>query len=241
MSQPASTSSFQDIFNIALQDYENQTGTALLDHPLFEQLQECDSVGSITAILQEQAHIFSKFRGDDGRIIKSIKSSVDVLYTLSNSTVLGQSISLVCRIMFKIVHPFLIASNLQPFPPANAIFAGIAILLSVRLFVDHIYKLRDIRVLQAVKDVSASYDALVDLFASFENFLNRLRIYIEVPPVPALTNILVKIIVELLSTLALATKQVKQGRFSEFVLTVKTLQVDSKKRRNVYEKTSRRK
>ena len=64
----------------------------------------------------------------------------------------------------------------------------------------------------------ASYDALVDLFASFENFLGRLSIYAAIPPEPALTNVLVKIIVELISTLALATKQVKQGRFSEFVL-----------------------
>ena len=66
--------------------------------------------------------------------------------------------------------------------------------------------------------MSASYDALVDLFASFDNFLTRLNIYTGVPPTPALTNVLVKIIVELLSTLALATKQVKQGRLSEFVL-----------------------
>ena len=77
---------------------------------------------------------------------------------------------------------------------------------------------RDIQVPQAVKDVSASYDALIDLFASFENFLSRLSIYIGVPLAPALTNILVKIIVELLSTLALATKQVKQGRLSASVL-----------------------
>ena len=63
----------------------------------------------------------------------------------------------------------------------------------------------------------ASYDALVDLFVSFENFLSRLSIYAEISPMSsALTNILVKIIVELISTLALATKQVKQGRFSEF-------------------------
>ena len=61
----------------------------------------------------------------------------------------------------------------------------------------------------------ASYDALVDLFASFKNFLS---IYAEIPPTPALTSALVKIIVELISTLALATKQVKQGRFSGFVL-----------------------
>jgi hypothetical protein len=66
----------------------------------------------------------------------------------------------------------------------------------------------------------ASYDALVDLFASFENFLSRLSIYVGIPPTPALTNILVKINVELISTLALATKQVKQGRFSESLLIV---------------------
>src|SRR5580698_8465244 len=68
--------------------------------------------------------------------------------------------------------------------------------------------------------MGASYDALVDLFASFENFLSRLSIYTGMPPTRALTNILMKIIVELISTLALATKQVKQGRFSEFVLVV---------------------
>lgn len=51
-----------------------------------------------------------------------------------------------------------------------------------------------------------------------ENFLHRLKIYIEVPSTPALTGIIVKIMVELLSVLALATKQIKQGRFSKFAL-----------------------
>jgi hypothetical protein len=83
--------------------------------------------------------------------------------------------------------------------------------------------LHDIQVPQAVKDISASYDTLVVMFGSFENFLSRLSIYIGVPPTPALTNVLVKIIVELLSTLALVTKEVKQGRFSEFVLVWMTL------------------
>ena len=82
---------------------------------------------------------------------------------------------------------------------------------------------RDIRLPQAVKNISSSYDALVDLFASFENFLSRLGIYTEIPLTTAVTNVLVKIIVELISTLALATKQVKQGRFSEFVLVVTTV------------------
>ena len=62
------------------------------------------------------------------------------------------------------------------------------------------------------------YDALVDLFASFEKFLSKLDIYSEIPLTEALKHVLVEMIVELLSTLALATKQVKQGRFSEFIL-----------------------
>ena len=62
-----------------------------------------------------------------------------------------------------------------------------------------------------------SYDALVDLLESIEHFLNRLDIYTKVPPTDAMTELVVKIIVELLSTLALATKQVKEGKSSESV------------------------
>jgi hypothetical protein len=35
------------------------------------------------------------------------------------------------------------------------------------------------------------------------------------PPTPVMTDIIVKIIVEILSVLALATKQIKEGRFSK--------------------------
>jgi hypothetical protein len=54
----------------------------------------------------------------------------------------------------------------------------------------------------------------MDLFESLENFLDRLDIYIKTPPTPAMTKIVVKILVELLQTLALATRQIKQGRLS---------------------------
>ena len=70
---------------------------------------------------------------------------------------------------------------------------------------------------QAFKGVSSDYDVLVDLIESMELFLNRLDIYTKIPPTPAMTEIVVKIMVELLSTLALATKQVRQGRPSESV------------------------
>ena len=93
MSQ-TSSSSFQDLFNVALRDYENKTGIKLVDDPFAKKFENCDSVDSITAILQEQARIFQKFRGDDGKLMKSLKASVDVLYTLSN-TVLSGGIGLV--------------------------------------------------------------------------------------------------------------------------------------------------
>ena len=61
--------------------------------------------------------------------MKSIKSSVDVLYVLSGSTVLGEGIGLVRPKVIILV--LLLIIILQPFPPAKAIFAGIAILLAV--------------------------------------------------------------------------------------------------------------
>ena len=56
---------------------------------------------------------------------------------------------------------------------------------------------------------------LVDLFESIEHFLKRLDIYTKIPPTPAMAEILVKIIVELLSTLGVVTRQMTQKRRSE--------------------------
>ena len=57
----------------------------------------------------------------------------------------------------------------------------------------------------------------MDLLESIEHFLKRLDIYTKVPPTPAMTEMVVKILVELLSILALATKQIRQRRPSESV------------------------
>ena len=77
----------------------------------------------------------------------------------------------------------------------------------------------DIQAYQTAKDVSASYDALVDFLESIEHFINRLDIYTRVPSTGAMTEMIIKIMVELISTLALVTKQIKQKRPSESVLT----------------------
>ncbi|KAH8981728.1 hypothetical protein EDB92DRAFT_1820136 [Lactarius akahatsu] len=86
--------------------------------------------------------------------------------------------------------------TLVPFEPAKAVFAGVDILIA------------------AASGVSSSYDALVELFECLANFLKRLRIYTDLPLTPSMTEISIKIMVELLSVVALATKQIKQGRLS---------------------------
>ena len=59
---------------------------------------------------------------------------------------------------------------------------------------------------------------LVNLFESIIIFLHRLDIYIKIPPTAAMTDIVVKIMVELLFTLALAAGQMKQERLGESFL-----------------------
>ena len=57
---------------------------------------------------------------------------------------------------------------------------------------------------------------MLDLFECLGNFLKRLEVYTTIPPTPLMTDIIIKIMVQLLSVLALATKKIKEGRFSKY-------------------------
>jgi hypothetical protein len=87
-SRPADFQMLFDSFAASLQEYEKQTGIALLRHPLAVQLRDSDSAESITTVLQEQVPACSEFGGTD-RITKSLSSIVSVLYTLFVSIVLN--------------------------------------------------------------------------------------------------------------------------------------------------------
>jgi hypothetical protein len=58
---------------------------------------------------------------------------------------------------------------------------------------------------------------LADIFVRIEGFFRRLESYTEVPPTAAMTDVIVKILIEVLSILAIATKRIKQGRSSELI------------------------
>ena len=94
------------------------------------------------------------------------------------------------------------------------IFAGVGVLLSVRIL-----RLTFVRIIvippQAAIDVRASQDSLIDIFERMESFFQRLEIYTRVSPPPAMIDIIVRIMVEVLSILGMATKEMKQGRMSK--------------------------
>ena len=58
---------------------------------------------------------------------------------------------------------------------------------------------------------------LVDIFVRIESFFKRLESYTEVPLTDAMTNVTVKIMTEVLSILAIATKEIKEGQSSELI------------------------
>ena len=69
------------------------------------------------------------------------------------------------------------------------------------------------------EDVSASHGVLLDLFERIQAFLTRLNIYSGIPPTAEMTAILVKIMSEVLSILALSTKEMQERRISEVHFT----------------------
>ena len=64
---------------------------------------------------------------------------------------------------------------------------------------------------------------LVELFNRIESFFKRIKTYTEVPPTPQLTDALAKIMAEVLSILAIATKGVNKKRWSRSIFCYKLL------------------
>ena len=91
---------------------------------------------------------------------------------------------------------------------------------------------------QAAKDARASQGVLIDVFERVEMYLRRLEIYTEVPATMEMMDILVRIMVEVLSILGVAIKEIKQGRMSTFA-QYKCENVDRRMFRKIFEEVDR--
>jgi hypothetical protein len=108
---------------------------------------------------------------------------------------------------------------LQPLLPAKAIFTGIGVLLGVNVSSDSCSRVScDTVSHRAAKDVATSHDTLVDLFERIQAFLTRLNIYSGISLTTDMITLLGKVMAEVLSILALSTKEIQQKRISEHIL-----------------------
>ena len=83
----------ESMLDVALTEYRKNTGKDLLSHPLAIELQRCDSVDGILAILQRQANMLERLRDGNRRLMKWISPSVHILYSFSAT--LGDGLGLV--------------------------------------------------------------------------------------------------------------------------------------------------
>jgi hypothetical protein len=126
---------FRALFESALQTYEKQTGITLAKHSLAIQLHSCRSLETITAFLKDQIPVSSDSEGVL-RFMTSLKNIISILSTLSTSGAFDWAIGLV-RQKKKPLMAFstsLTDGFWQTFSPENALHAGLAILLLVRVF-----------------------------------------------------------------------------------------------------------
>jgi hypothetical protein len=211
--------SFQAILDKALDDYREQIGVELDKHPFAGDLRGSDSPDKVLKLLEDKANAFKTYRDGNRKLIDWLSPVVQVVHTLSG--VLGEAVSLVSHRRYFFLD-VLIVRLLGTVPTSKGDLCwrrcsnrgACPLTLAALCFL--------ICIPQAADGVSSSYDALVDLFECVGNFLKRLRIYTDVPMSPSMTDIIVKIMVELLSVFALATKQIKQGRFSKQIVIFKT-------------------
>jgi hypothetical protein len=77
----------------------------------------------------------------------------------------------------------------------------------------------DAKVVQAAKAVHADRETLADLFARIRHFFSRLEVHTktEIPLTTAMKRIIIEIMAEVLSILAIATKEIKRPVTSEFI------------------------
>ena len=98
------------------------------------------------------------------------------------------------------------------------IFIGFSVLLSVCTLNTFVKIHRNTNDSQTAKDVRADQETLSEIFERIEAFFGRLDRYTEVAPDQGMVDTITAIMVEVLNILAIATKEIKQGRISKFFL-----------------------
>ena len=211
-------SNIQSIID-AVDKYAEQTGINLKENPLADKVKGCDSPDAVLVLLQENMKAFNEYRDKNRKLIDCLSPVVQFVHTFS--AILGEVAGLVSH------EPSLRSPLLFfTFFPQGSVPTSKTDLRRHRCSLlcaclPHSQRLPLISEgSQAADGVSASYDALVELFECIGNFLKRLHIYANIPLDALMKDIVANIMVELISILSLAKKHINRGRLSKRVLAV---------------------
>lgn len=212
MSNQSASVSFESLLESALLRYEKKTGVTLSKHPLATQLQSCNSVEDFNNLLQEKA----KDVRESERITKSMKTIVSILTPLSSAVSIPHAAGLVCyKALMAASYPDLFTGL-----STCESHTGLSRCLTPRMCHSLVLCrfLVTPKMNQSAKGEISNFNALVDWLESIENFIGRLSIYTNKTLSPAVVEIVVKTMEELISTLALVTRKLKEGKRGGFVL-----------------------
>jgi len=132
-STTASSAKFQSILDAAFESYAKQTGVELAKHPSAHKLENCHSPDDVLQLLLERATAFRDYRDKHRKLIDGLRPVVQVVQTFS--AVFGEVAGFVrSRQRFHLLRSYLHMFLQVPFQPTKAIFVGIDILLSVRIY-----------------------------------------------------------------------------------------------------------
>ena len=212
-STSASNSNFPPIFNAALESYKRKTKKDLAEHPLLASFQSCDSPEAVLTVLRDQIPAFNQSQNLDDGLTKWVIPIVNVLYTYSSTV--GQGVGLVNISAFCREE----RSNLffSGIPACECNFCGNRGPSFGRCHTSLPHTTYCSYCPQAANDASASRDKLINILNRIERFFRRLEIYTGITLTTAMTDIIVEIMVEVLTTLAITTKEMKHGQFSELM------------------------
>jgi hypothetical protein len=121
------------------------TGVALAEHPFAMQLQSRYSAVTIATLRKDEAQVINDFLGSD-RMMKSIKSTVSTLHTLSATACLGDAIGLVWPGVLMGCSTFLTSLCSHIHLRKQAVLASLSYLPHVQLSSSHVCFRSDIQV-----------------------------------------------------------------------------------------------
>ncbi|KAI0266185.1 hypothetical protein BC834DRAFT_145600 [Gloeopeniophorella convolvens] len=111
---------FRSLFEAALKEYGEHTGTDLASHPLYDQLQACESAETIINVVKEQARAFGEYRKGDRatQLMTKLSPLVDTMLVLNDG--LGNTLG-------------------EAFQPAKFVCTGVGLLLKASKSVSENY------------------------------------------------------------------------------------------------------